>query len=297
MVSINYHRAYDFGAEVSGSDTGDGTEFSTDSEGSVFAYSVAFGFSLPSRPQVSFGASVNWHTQGLCRDYAWKRNELATFEIGTLDEDTFVLYETYDSFRAYNFTFGLLWDAFEKEENLLTLGAVCHTPFKAKVDFEKTGSEFETERLEMDFPLSLGAGVNYRFSDALSAAFDVEWRDWSEYEIRNRDTGDRKTHSNEDTLAFRLGFERLWFRDLAGGSAFALRGGVFYETRPAAGIVEPAPLHGLSLGVGWTLKERFSLDLAYQYRWGEDEFDFGDTRYDYELQEHFVVGSVIVYLR
>jgi hypothetical protein len=47
------------------------------------------------------------------------------------------------------------------------------------------------------------------------------------------------------------------------------------------------------LGLGWTLREALSLDFAYQFRTGEK--DLGD--FDYEVQEHWFVGSVIAYFR
>ena len=69
----------------------------------------------------------------------------------------------------------------------------------------------------------------------------------------------------------------------------ALRGGVFYEPRPAWDDI--LPVYGLSLGLGWTVKERFSLDFAYQFRWGDE--DLGD--FDYRIEEHWLIGSVITY--
>ncbi len=169
----------------------------------------------------------------------------------------------------------------------MTLGLVCHTPFTAEVEQEITDTTDpapDISHLEMDFPLSLGAGANYRFSDSLSTAFDVQWTDWSEF--KHDYAGGTSTPG--DTLAFRLGGEYL-FLEGARKSVLACRGGAFYEPRPAWDDV--LPVYGLSAGFGWTYRERFSLDIAYQYRWGEEDLE----DFEYKIKEQFFVASVITY--
>ncbi len=311
VLSVNYHQVYDFGLDLD-YEVQEGLDrigVKAASEGAVSAYSLACGLSVPSYPQITIGAGFNWYSQSLlANDFAWQeKTSVWRNSIWGLTRT-----ETFDHFRGYNFTFGVLWDMHEKEESLLTLGFVCHTPFTAEVQRELEERRpapikpfWDAARLEMDFPLSFGAGVNYRISDSLSVAFDVEWKDWSEFEQKNLHTGERSSPIGggegdiADTLAFRLGGERLAFLDSAGRPVLAYRGGIFCEPRPA--LDEAMPVYGFSLGLGWTVKERFSLDFAYQFRWGEEvngaNLGRGLPEIDYRIEEHFFVSSLIVYFR
>jgi long-subunit fatty acid transport protein len=297
VLSVNYHQVYDLGLETHYVDFTNDRKHEVVSKGAISAYSLAGGLSMPYSPQVTVGASFNWYTQSLLNGYARQVKDGQWIPKGDIFEKE--LTETLDDFRGYNFTFGVLWDVYKRQENLLTLGFVCHTPFTARVN-QTTKDRFgdgyiepwPSGRLSVDFPLSLGAGVNYRFSDRFSTAFDLQWTDWSEFGYT-----DAPTKPDSDALALRLGFERLWFSQPGRGSVYALRGGVFYEPRPAWSDI--LPVYGLSLGLGWTLKDLVSLDFAYQFRWGEGE-DFtadGVSRFDYGVTEHWLIGSVVVYFK
>jgi long-subunit fatty acid transport protein len=253
---------------------------------------------MPYYPEITIGMGINWYTQSLLNNYAWQVRKTNT--ITYVVDPPIVLSRTdmemFDNFRAYNFTFGLLWDAYEKQDNLLTFGLVYHTPFTARVDWElhstsTSGSSFIKEDFDIDFPASLGAGVNYRFSSSLSAAFDVEWKEWSKFAQKYAD-GTRTSPVGDDTLAYRLGGEHLFLEGAREReSLIACRGGVFYEPRPLAGYPDSVPVYGFSVGLGWTLRDQFSLDFAYQYRWGEE--DLGNI--DYRIEEQFFVASLIKY--
>jgi hypothetical protein len=303
VLSVNYHQTYNFRTQynyVEWRPANMVLEVTGESRGAVAAYSLAGGVSLPSLPEIAIGGSFNWYAPSFAGDYAWQVNNKGSlwltstdprFEISHLESQ-----ETYDDLRAYNFTFGLLWDAYERDEKLLTLGFVCHTPYTARVDLERAiwttagRSTVPATSIDIDFPLSLGAGVNYRFSDTLSGAFDGQWTQWSEFKERYAD-GSSVSPIGSDTLAFRLGFERLWFSEAARRSVFAGRGGVFYEPRPTTNGPDPLPVYGFSLGAGWTVKERFSLDFAYQFRRGSQDL----PDFDYDVQEHLLLSSLIVY--
>ncbi len=283
VISVNYHQVYDLGMEFNKKYVNQNRIEKARSEGAISAYSLAGGLSVPSCPEITVGASINWHTQSLLNGYVRQVKE--TWHWRDFDS-TVTLKDTLDDLRGHNFTFGLLWDVYEKQENLLTLGFVCHTPFTAEMEQELVVNGIPVvipDHLDMDFPLSLGAGANYRFTDSLSAAFDVQWTDWSEFTYTDAD------HTpNDDTLAYRLGGEYL-FLEGARESVLACRGGAFYEPRPA--WKEILPVYGLSAGLGWTFREQFSLDFAYQYRLGEE----GLEDFDYKIKEQFFVASVITY--
>ena len=311
VMSVNYHQVYDFGVEFNRYEIspveGIDNMYIVDAEkgkskGAVSAYTLAGALSVPEHPEITFGVGINWYTQSLHNNYAWKVKRTLTSTtyydslIQDVDEEDNI--ETFDDFRANNFILGLLWDVYEKKENLLTFGLVYHSPFTARVDQELintttdlVGSRLQYDQtMDIDFPSSLGGGVNYRFSDSLSAAFDVEWKEWSKFKQKYAD-GTSTSPVNEDTVAYRLGFEHLTLPKGGGQSVYALRGGVFYEPRPVAIYPDPVPIYGFSAGLGWTLMKKFSLDFAYQYRWGEESLE----GLDYEIKEQFLVASVITY--
>jgi len=304
VLSVNYHQVYDLSVDYKQTVSKTVAQVYTADEtttgrwrGAISAWSLAGGVAIPSHPQVTVGASFNWYARSLCNDSVWHGTDrlrtVTDYPYGGPEPQTTT--ETLDNLRGYNFTFGLLWDAYERQQNLMTLGLVCHTPFTAEMDHELVVNGVRDPRpyrVDIDFPLSLGAGLNYRFSDRLSTAVDVQWTDWSDFNVRY--TGG--TTAPDDTLAFRWGGEYLTFFEGASQSVLAYRGGVFYEPRPAwDGTL---PVYGFSLGLGWTVKERFSLDFAYQFRWGEaDGFTVNDAEFDYGIQEHWFIGSVVVYFR
>ncbi|NVM22224.1 MAG: outer membrane protein transport protein [Desulfobacterales bacterium] len=303
VISINYHQVYDFGVDFNGNLTipllgfDQVIQVKGKSEGALSAYTLAGGLSIPDYPEITIGVGVNWYTQSLLNDYAWQIKKTRT--VTDLKEPPEVFQSTFDDkfddLRAQNLTFGLLWDVYERQENLLTFGLVYHTPFTASLDYEHkqyTESVLTynpgSRNMEIDFPASFGAGVNYRFSDSLSAAFDVEWKEWSKYKQKHAD-GKKTSPFKDDTLAYRLGFEHLRFPESTEQPVFALRYGAFYEPRPA--WPESLSVYGLSLGYGWTVKDQFSLDFAYQFRWGEENLG----NFDYDIEEHFFVISLIKY--
>jgi long-subunit fatty acid transport protein len=304
VISVNYHQVYNLGVEVNASNPGIGIDHYAKSKGAISAYSLAGGL-IPSLG-FSIGAGFNWYTRSLLDDNAWQVKSLTTIDLGFLVTETADL-DTFDDFDGYNFTFGLLWDAYEKHGNLLTLGLVYHTPFTAKVDRDFIANTTTTDftqfpfplitrnttswshDMEIDFPASLGAGANYRFSDRLNVAFDVEWKDWSKFKQKYPD-GQSTSPTDNSALAYRLGGQYL-LSDPDSESVLTCRGGAFYEPRPIADESDLLPVYGISTGLGWTAKKKFSLDFAYQYRWAEQ--DFGNTDYDYD--EHLFLTSLIIY--
>ncbi|MFC1792520.1 OmpP1/FadL family transporter [Planctomycetota bacterium] len=308
VISVNYHQVYDFGVEVHASDPGGAFNHYAKSEGAIAAYSLAGG--LIFSPGISIGAGFNWYTQSLHNDYAWQVQSMTTLDAVVTKTETNTL-ETFDDFRGYNFTLGLLWDAYEKHSNLLTLGLVYHTPFTAKVDWDFVATKTETTTtfvpplpvvtvetlsfflahgMEIDFPASIGAGANYRITDRLNVAFDIEWKEWSKFK-QKYPNGQTISPTDDDALAYRLGGEHLILSDAASESVLACRGGAFYEPRPIADDPDLLPVYGLSAGLGWTMKERFSLDFAYQYRWAEQDLE----EIDYDYKEHLFLTSLILY--
>jgi long-subunit fatty acid transport protein len=295
VLSANYHQVYDLGVRLDSIGTMQRRRRGR-SEGAISAYSLAGGLSIPWHPEIAVGVGFNWYTRSLARGDVRQVEQITTKSDGSISTH---ITETLDDLRGYNFTLGLLWNAYEKEERLLTFGAVCHTPFTAEVEQEAIftrppapSEPPDTDRLDIDFPLSLGAGVNYRFCDEFSGALDVQWTEWSQFQYTDT-MGKTSGDTRKDTMGVRLGIEYL---DLDKGypdSVWAYRAGAFCEPRPAWD--DTLDIYGFSVGIGWTLKEQFSVDFAYQYRWGDDEITVSGADLDYHVEEHLLVGSWISY--
>ncbi len=289
VLSANYHQVYDLGLEYG---TANGT---VESKGAISAYSLAGGLAVPSFPELTIGAAFNWYAEGLCNGHV---REVITPGAQSTTR------ETLDSIEGHNFTVGLLWDAYEQDEKLLTLGLVYHTPFTVEVDGKRVtvydpeegeplgnGGGGRVGPIDIDFPVSLAFGANYRFCDNFSTALDLQWTDWSDHDYTG--AGEDET-PDSDALAVRLGCEYLWFSQVPGEHVWALRGGLFYEPRPAWDDI--LPVYGLSCGLGWTRKEHFSWDFAYQFRWGEGDFTRpGPGSLDYGIEEHWFISSIVWY--
>lgn len=322
VAALNYQQKYDFHMQIDFNEILEipDLEFiedvSTDfeSKGGVGALTPAIAIQI--LPKLSLGIAVNIYTDEFFDDFAWretfrqKRN--GTFFgspfSGSLDEE-----ETFKNFQAVNVTAGMLLDVWEKEDKLLTFGAVFHSPYTADVDHvqdrvssltDEFGTQTESthfrEHLEIDFPMSFGAGLGFRYNDALSFSMDVTWTDWSSFQQENdrgektRPLGNVSTDRGiDDTYAIRCGTEYLIFRQKM---IIPLRGGIFYDPRPS--LDDPTDVYGFSVGSGVAFK-RFSIDGAYQFRWANDVEgeDFGRTIEDthFDLNEHLFLASVIVY--
>ena len=280
-----------------------------ESKGGIGALTPAL--SVLVTPKVSLGVAVNYYTDEFFGDYAWKQTttgkgigNLAGTDITTAyDSDT-----TFKNFQAINLTFGMLWDVWEREEKLLTFGAVYDTPYTADMDritdftsvISPLGQSIGHKRdhFEVDYPMSFGAGLGFRYNDALSFSMDVTWADWSEYMQedengnKSRPLGGAPSNTEiDDTYAVRFGTEYLIFGQKV---IVPVRGGLFYDPRPS--LDDPADVYGFSVGSGITFK-RFSFDGAYQFRWANDidGEDFGLSGTSFDLNDHMFLASIIVY--
>lgn len=318
VAALNYQQKYDFHTEVDYNYKIEdprtfGQAFVTDfkSRGGIAALTPAIALQV--MPKLSIGVAVNFYTDEYFGDFAWKEKTrtVTSRTSGVPFTTTFDQEVTFKNFQAVNVTTGLLWDVWEKEERRLTFGAVYHSPYTADVDRiidlleVDNGSVIPIKpdhirtHLEIEYPMSFGAGLGFRCNDALSFSMDVTWTDWSEFQQEDENgvktrpiagaSADRKI---DDTYAVRFGTEYLIFRQKM---IIPVRGGLFCDPRPS--LDDPTEVYGVSVGSGITFK-RFSIDAAYQFRWsnnvdGEDFALPAGTSFD--LNEHLFLASVIVY--
>lgn len=315
VAALNYQQIYDFHMDlnldaVTVSNVPPLSTFSqkidVESKGGVGALTPAI--SVLVTPKISLGVAVNFYTDEFFGNDAWRQETTVTTSgfiagIGNISPTTDTYDTTFKNFHAVNVTIGILYDIWEKDDKLLTFGAVYDTPYTADVDrivSQSMMTPHSREHFEIDYPMSFGAGLGFRYNDALSFSLDVTWTDWSDYEQKRKEDGlktrplggaplDREI---DDTYAVRFGTEYLIFGKKV---IVPVRGGLFYDPRPS--LDDPTNVYGFSVGSGVTFR-RFSLDGAYQFRWARDVDgeDFGlpeETHFD--LNEHMFLASIIVY--
>ena len=195
-----------------------------------------------------------------------------------------------EQFYGVNATLGVLWVASDR----LTLGAAIDLPwtgrgrqtkqmFHQSTTFNSNGvqvaegvySETQRRDVQYTFPLYWSLGALWRWNDRFYSSMDVSCTYWSDFsykaegEVRmNPLNGEPSSGSGiDDCWSVRFGNEYLC---VLSWTEIPLRGGFFWEQRPAVGA--PDQYWGVSLGSGLSLgKEpgRFILDVAYTFERGE----------------------------
>jgi len=196
-----------------------------------------------------------------------------------------------DQFYGFNATFGVLWTATDR----LTLGAAIDLPWtgcgKQTKRIEHQVSTFDSNRVqvaqsssyevkkrdvEYTFPMYWSGGALWRWNDRFYTSMDISCTHWSDYSYKaegeeriNPLNGEPHSSSAlDDCWSIRCGSEYLC---MLSWMEIPLRGGVFWEQRPAIG--SPDEYWGLSLGSGVSLgKEpgQIVLDVAYTFERGEN---------------------------
>ena len=326
VAALNYHQVYDFGMKQDFNNPTDidipppidfslhmNNKIAFESKGGVAAFTPAIAVMVI--PRLSLGVAVNVFRNAYNGDIAWKETTWETGKgaFGNSDgltpfTDTIIIEQTFKDYKAFNVSVGLHWDVWEKEEKRLTFGAVFHSPYTAGVDrvtdlkFGFNGSldtfPSETHHFKINYPMSIGAGLGFRYNDALTLAMDMTWTDWSVFQ--QEDENGNKTRPLggappdrhiSDTYSVRTGGEYLIFRQKV---IIPVRGGLFYD--PRVSLDKPTDVYGFSVGSGISTK-RISIDGAYQFRWSPDAKgeDFGLPGIPVNLREHLFMASIIVY--
>ena len=202
--------------------------------------------------------------------------------------------------RGFNFNLGVLWNITE----MITFGAVFKSPLKLKMSHTSflqslqelpnsgitlsQGFKVEEDTRKLNFPLSYGAGLAFRFSDTFTVAFDAYRTEWGNYYFRAEDgkrtspIDDRlrsESHINATTQVH-LGAEYLFILEK---TVIPVRGGVFYDPEPAEEFSED--FYGFSLGTGVSIRD-VVIDAAYQYRWGRDSENRGVSNTEADVDHH-----------
>jgi long-subunit fatty acid transport protein len=321
IASLNYQHLYDFSKSWDfkfnsiADDISIFRNVNFEQWGSLSA--VGLAYAIQATPRMSLGLTLNFWGDYVTQN-GWKKetdecgNGRVDFGSGNILDFTYTYYkkDTY-SFDGFNANFGLLWNATPR----LTIGAVLKTPFTADLAFDteiRTSMSFpdfpgmddvnfihQSDDQELDMPMSYGIGAAWRFSDNLTASFDVYRTQWDDFILEdsqgnktNPITGKNADESRLDpTHQVRLGAEYLF---IGNKYVIPLRGGIFYDPAPTEDGVDD--FFGLSIGSGIAYK-RFIFDVAYQYRFGRDvgksylkHLDFSQN-----VDEHTLYSLLIVH--
>jgi long-subunit fatty acid transport protein len=317
VISANYQnlfdltRNWDFSLNQSSNRLTVTQDVDSDQDGALSAWGLAYCIKI--FRQFSLGVTLNFWEDGIYEN-KWKQTVVQK-GAGTLSGNNF----TFESrsvdeffFSGFNANLGILWHVTSK----LNFGAVFKTPFTADIkqkssfsssiqfpDAPESDSSFSshsTEHKDLDMPMSYGIGLAYRFSDNLTASLDLYRTEWDDFELKDSEgnkispiSGLPSSESDVDpTYQVRMGAEYVFTQPQK--YLIPLRGGLFYDPAPAEG--SPDDYYGFSLGSGIT-GERFSFDIAYQYRFGNNvgESILQNLDFSQDVREHTVYSSIIFY--
>jgi len=316
VLSITYQQLFDFIRhwtftikENRGADLSE-NHWDYQQIGKLSALGVSYCVEIVRR--FSLGITLNFWKDGLTQNN-WKQNYKAT-GTGVFNSypyiDHYLKTEHY-SFDGFNVNLGMLWRVNKK----LSIGAVLKTPFTAKIEHTKkivwdhkcpaypkvndSDSTFETFDEEMEMPISYGIGFSYKFSKNFFISTDIYTTRWDNFIYRDINgnetcpiTGQNFHQSNtKPTYQVRIGAEYL-FLNIAKDYVIPVRCGLFYDPAPAE--KSPDDIYGFSMGLGFTQNDLFSVDLAYQYRFGNNvgEYQIKYRDFSMDIREHQIYVSM-----
>lgn len=306
VVSLSYQHLFDFTRDWSFMLKQQSSEdyWSYQQDGTLSA--LGLSYCIRAMPQLSLGFTLNFWDDNLTPNKWEQKYHLTGSGVYSGGPYTENLYksETY-FFKGFNANFGMLWQINYR----LTLGAVLKTPFNADIEHNvkkdwimiadtiRTFHPDYTMDEELKMPMSYGIGFAYNFSDSLSIAGDIYKTEWNNCVYKKGDGEETSLFGESDispTYQVRIGGEYLFF-DKERGYVIPIRAGIFYDPAPASG--SPDNFYGFSIGTGFTKNERFSVDIAYQYRFGNDvgKSLLPHFQFSQDVNEHTLYVSAIFY--
>ena len=325
IFSVNYQNLYNFDKDWSfpvnsQSDRRiSNKKFDFEQQGDLYALGLSYAIEV--FEGFSFGFTLNYWGDTIYKN-RWEQKyhtvENTKVTTGGLNA-TFNLdrsrTETFD-FSGFNANVGMFWQAYQKDEEKLTLGFVLKTPFRADVKRRIDGNETasfdgtpgtsssfkESYNEKMDMPLSFGFGVSYQFSDNFTLAGDVYRTSWDDFIRIDNDGNKTSAISNlpdsksdvEATYQVRLGGEyRIISQKFGENYIIPIRAGLFYDPAPAEDGTDD--FYGVSIGSGIAF-ETFVFDIAYQFRAAQDvgEYILTEDGFSQDVYEHTIYSSLAV---
>ncbi len=319
-LALTYQHLYDFNREwVFPFKLDTDREFSEynwdyKQEGNLSA--LGFSYCVQVIPRLSMGFTLNFWKNGLTENKWEQKYNIKGSGIILRSQESFT--QEYNKTEEYSFSgFNVNLGALYRINRKLTLGFVVKTPFKADIEYKVKEKEVfdylstpnvdnnnepepDIENGKIEMPMSCGIGFVYNFSDNLSISADfyrTEWDDFIYRDEKGREKNPITDISESDidpTHQVRIGVEYL-FINVKKRYVVPIRAGIFYDPAPSEG--SPDNFYGFSLGSGVTIINWFSLDIAYQYRFGNDVGSsvFKDMQFSQDVHEHMIYLSMILY--
>lgn len=296
-------------------------------------YTISPAMALEVTPSLFIGLAANfWPSNAL--DNGWENLNSSNGKgivFGREYETHTELYECYD-FSGFNTHIGFLFKSgfntarkqkrrrsryAEKVWKYQIGGVIKWWPCEAdirheqrKISYERYPNNLEMSEyfepsphsrdLSLKMPLSYGLGFSCDFSDTFSLALDLYRTHWEQYLIKfpsgkelspiNKKTKDEA--NIKPTTQIRMGGEYLYqYSD----HIIPIRMGFFYDPEPNTDV--PDDFYGVSFGTGILYYERFSIDLVYQFRFGDkkDIEEMGEENISANVTQHYLYASVIYY--
>ena len=275
--------------------------------GDLYAIGLSWCMELI-QPKLSFGVTLNRWGDGLFGD-DWKRqyhmSANGVYDTPYLENESRTIGY---SFEGLNVTMGMVWEVHDQWR----LGAVFKSPFNAEIHQTSWSNYFHSDTghrpvsakkqsLTLEMPLTYGLGILYRCHDNLYLAADIYETHWQHFVFQTPGgqtcplSGHPRSEFQLDrTYQMRLGGEYVW-TDPIKRRLIPIRMGLFYDPMPSDDHGDD--IFGFSLGTGWTLMDQFSIDLAYQFRFGNDvgEHYLSNMDFSQDIRESKIYFSLILY--
>ena len=270
---------------------------------------IGLTYGIQINPSLYLGIKCNFWDNSLSEN-KWKQKYHSKGKvISGANESSSEFHKTESfSFKGHNFNLGLLY----KINYKFYIGAIIKTPFRATIDYQmdsvtsldsapnKPDIDNDKATYHMDIPFSFGLGMIYNFSDQFRMSMDAYCTRWDKFKQTN-EKGEEvfpitlkpiESVDVDPTIQFRMGAEYLWqYKDYF----IPIRGGLFYD--PAPGDNQSNEFWGVTVGTGLTKNQKYSVDIAYQYRYGNDinTSDLSHLGFSQDISEHSVFISMNYY--
>lgn len=315
---------------------GQDTRLEFSQSGGLGALSASVAFELTKT--LSLGATLNLFRSDLIGPDGWQQTTRVDSIFtggGSISLSQGYSREKYEDIRGESVTLGALWHATDKLSLGLRYDSALKADARyTAVDRDLRlvpnpampiviNAATADEERELRFPDTWTLGMAYRMNDRLTMSLDISRTDWDKVWLKTAagrrfslvdgsDLDNPFRHTNLDTVyAVRLGAEYLFIPKQRGETLdylWSLRGGLFMEQEPASGRDSRSPFapgdgrpddfYGMTLGVGLLMKQRINVDLAYQYRFGNDingDLNPGVAGFNADEDSHRLVLSTVIY--
>ena len=315
IVSLNYQRLYELDKKLGfsyawplGATDNLNDRVAYRQSGFLAALSPAFAIQIT--PELSFGTTINiWDDFHGGSSWSSSYNSQGTGNLGGISfKETIAAAHRY-TFSGLNANVGLMYSPISK----VTIGAVYKFAFDADLKREgsftqeltfpespalnRTTTDSTNDTMKMKMPASFGLGVSYKPTDNWVFAIDTYYTEWSRFAIRDSKGNEVNPIYGtpisqgrlSDTVQVRAGGEYLFILDK---HIIPIRAGVFYDPEPSKSGMKD--FFGFSLGSGFST-QRYSFDLAYQFRSASKTTGDLPTVSDADITQHTVMSSFIFY--